>query len=437
MAAVIPLTIATPVKTRGINAQPDARWRFAWLMAAPHRLCFFTAAVMMATSSLWWAAVLVARAMGQGLNWAIPMTPAHALLMTTGFLPLFMAGFLFTAGPRWLALPEGSITTQALRGPICAMLIGWACAIAGFHMERLLAGAGLTLVAAGWSTLCIKFAGLLRRSPLTDRAHAQLAGCACGIGGVALWIAAAAVFTDQVPLLRSATQLALWCFIATVFAVVSHRMLPFFTAGVLPFLDAWRPAWLLWAIVGALWLSALLAIAELWWFPIPAALRGMQAAFEACMAGLLLWLALRWGLVQSFRNRLLAMLHGGFVWLGIAFALACVSHGLMALSGGERSLGLAPMHALTMGYFGATLLAMATRVSSGHGGRPLAADGPAWILYWILQTAVLLRVIAALWTEATPFLTIVAVLCWAVATVGWALRYGRWFGQPRSDGRPG
>ena len=44
---------------------------------------------------------------------------------------------------------------------------------------------------------------------------------------------------------------------------------------------------------------------------------------------------------------------------------------------------------------------------------------------------------AALWTEATPFLTIVAVLCWAVATVGWALRYGRWFGQPRSDGRPG
>jgi len=219
--------------------------------------------------------------------------------------------------------------------------------------------------------------------------------------------------------------------------VVSHRMLPFFTAGVLPFLDAWRPAWLLWAIVGALWVSALLAIAELWWFPIPAALRGMQAAFEACMAGLLLWLALRWGLVQSFRNRLLAMLHGGFVWLGIAFALACVSHGLMALSGGERSLGLAPMHALTMGYFGATLLAMATRVSSGHGGRPLAADGPAWILYWILQTAVLLRVIAALWTEATPFLTIVAVLCWAVATVGWALRYGRWFGQPRSDGRPG
>ena len=35
---------------------------------------------------------------------------------------------------------------------------------------------------------------------------------------------------------------------------VSHRMLPFFTHNVLPFLDAWQ---LLWVMIGALWLSAL------------------------------------------------------------------------------------------------------------------------------------------------------------------------------------
>jgi len=42
-------------------------------------------------------------------------------------------------------------------------------------------------------------------------------------------------------------------------------------------------------------------------------------------------------------------------------------------SGGE-GLGLAPMHALSMGYLGATLIAMITRVAAGHSGRPLAAD---------------------------------------------------------------
>jgi len=46
-------------------------------------------------------------------------------------------------------------------------------------------------------------------------------------------------------------------------------------------------------------------------------------------------------------------------------------------------------------------------------------------------------VIAALWpAAATPF-TVLAVLAWAAATVGWALRYGNWFVRPRVDGRPG
>jgi uncharacterized protein involved in response to NO len=131
------------------------------------------------------------------------------------------------------------------------------------------------------------------------------------------------------------------------------------------------------------------------------------------------------------------MLHGGFVWLGLALALSGLSHLLLALTAGELSLGLAPLHAMTMGYLGATLFAMATRVSSGHGGRPLAADDRAWALYWVLQAAVLLRVCAALWAQAATPLTLLAITAWIVATVGWAIRYGGWFGRPRLDGRPG
>ncbi|MDD2881124.1 MAG: NnrS family protein [Rhodoferax sp.] len=47
-------------------------------------------------------------------------------------------------------------------------------------------------------------------------------------------------------------------------------------------------------------------------------------------------------------------------------------------------------------YLGATMFATTTRVSSGHGGRPFAADNIAWNLCWLLQSVAVLRVIAAI-----------------------------------------
>lgn len=413
----------------------DTPWRASWLLAAPHRLGFFAAALMLAVSALWWAAVLVAGALGYSPAWSVPPPAAHALLMSQSFMPFFIAGFLFTAGPKWLGQPE--VSARSLLRPIVLMLTGWLLALIGFHLHAWLAATGITLVAAGWSRLCLQFFILLRRSRVPDRVHASVVAGACGVGAVALWLAAAALALDATLLLRTSTQIALWGFAATVFATVSHRMIPFFSASALPLLDAWRPMWLLWVLVAILWLELLPAVAELWWWPLPPALRWAQVALELPAAALLLWLAVRWGLVQSLKIRLLAMLHGGFVWFGLAFALNAISHLLMALTAGELSLGLAPLHALTMGYLGATLLAMATRVSSGHGGRPLAADNIAWALYWLLQTAVLLRVLAALWPAAATPLTLFGVLAWATATAGWAIRYGGWFGRPRVDGRAG
>lgn len=429
------ITGAPQVPARGLAATGRVPWRAAWLLAAPHRLGFFAAALMLAVSALWWAAVLLLRALGHGPTLAVAPALAHALLMSQSFMPFFMAGFLFTAGPRWLGLPE--VNARRLLRPIAVMLGGWVLALAGFHLHPWLAAAGVALVAAGWSRLCLNFVALLRASRVVDRVHATVVALACGVGALALWLAAAALALEQMTLLRGATQIALWGFAATVFAAVSHRMIPFFSASAAPLLDAWRPMWLLWVMLALLWLELLPAVAELWWWPLPAALRWLQVAVEVPAAVLLLWLAVRWGLVQSLKIRLLAMLHGGFVWFGLALALNAVSHLLMALSANEVSLGLAPLHALTMGYLGATMIAMVTRVSSGHGGRPLAADNPAWALYWLLQGAVLLRVAAALWPAAATPLTLVGVAAWAAATVGWAVRYGGWFGRPRIDGRPG
>ena len=409
-------------------------WHLRWLLAAPHRLGFFAGALMLAGTALWWAAVLGARALGASPLWAVAPPAAHGLLMGLGFTPLFMVGFLFTAGPKWLGLPD--VSARSLLAPVLTMLAGWCLVFPSIHLDAALA-AGVALVALGWTWLSGRFVTMLWTSRAPDRMHAGIVALACTVGAATLWVAAAALVGGHETALRAATQVALWCFVATVFAAVSHRMIPFFSASALPLLDAWRPMWLLWLMVGALWLEAPFAVAQLWWWPLPAALRWVQAGFELPVALLLLWLALRWGLMQSLKIRLLAMLHGGFVWLGIALLRAGVSHGLMAATDGERSLGLAPMHAMTMGYLGATLFAMATRVASGHSGRTLAADDAAWALYWALQAAVLLRVGAALWPAEALALTLFAVLLWAAAALGWAWRYGNWFVRPRVDGRPG
>ena len=420
---------------KALPTSPAPRWRASWLLAAPHRLGFFAGAVMMALSSLWWSGALLAKALGLPIAWAVAPPVAHSLFMSLGFMPFFFAGFLFTAGPKWLRQPE--VAARSICAPVAWMLLGWCIVLAGFHLQGRVAGAGLILVALGWSRLCLRLAVMVRRSPVVDRVHPTLIVVACCIGAAMLWIAAFAMLLQHVLLLRSAIQLALWCFVVPVFAVASHRLIPFFGASASPLLDAWHPLWLLWLLVGVLWLEAPLAVAELWWYPLPSQVRWGQATVEACIGTLLLGLAVRWALVQNLKNRLLAMLHGGFMWLGLSFALAAISHTLMALTHAELSLGLAPLHAMTMGYLGATLLAMATRVSSGFSGRANAADTRVWLLYWVLQTAVLLRVSAALWPPAATPLTLLAALAWSIATVGWAFRSGRWFGRPRIDGRPG
>ena len=62
------------------------------------------------------------------------------------------------------------------------------------------------------------------------------------------------------------------------------------------------------------------------------------------------------------------------------------------------------MHAVTIGGLGSLMLAMVTRVSCGHSGRPLVADNLVWALFWLLQATALLRIAAAVpsWPGARP-----------------------------------
>ncbi len=435
---VIPVRPVAGKPSAEALAQIDPRWRWRYLMLAPHRLGFFLAMVLLVASGAWWAMVQVSRV----FSWPAPFyalspTVVHAAVMVFGFIPLFFSGFLFTAGPKWLRVEPWS--THALRAPLTLQAAGWLVWLAGAHLRPVVSLLGAVLACGGLTWMGALFWRLVLRSSAEDQVHARAIGAALIAGSLSLLGVCASLAGGAQDIARVFVLTGLWGFVLVVYVTVAHRMIPFFTSSAMPFIQVWRPFWLLWLMLGA---AAFEAAAV--WVEFEGPLRGpvapawmlLRGVLELGVGAVLLWLAGVWGLVQSLKNRLLAMLHIGFLWLGLSFVLAGAAQ-LLGLVQGAPYLALGALHALTMGCLGSLMLAMVTRVSCGHSGRALVADSIAWSLFWVLQAATVLRIVATLPTAFSGALLLVAALLWTGTMGVWGMRLGTWYGRLRVDGRPG
>lgn len=412
---------------------PQGAWRWGMLMVAPHRLGFFLAMVVLSAASGWWLAVQFDRVTGWlGLVESVPALLVHAVVMVFGFVPLFFSGFLFTAGPRWLDVAPHAVVRTAP----CVLMqaAGWLLWLAGAHGYAVLAWAGLGLAWVGLAWMVVLFWRLVWASRALERVHALTAGFAGVAGVLCLAGVALAWLWEETAWALLWARSGLWAFVVVTYAVVAHRMIPFFTANVLPMVRAWRPLWVLWLMCGVcLWQVADVWVRALWGDGLWWAALGM--VLEAVAGGVLLWLAVAWGLVQSLKVRLLAMLHVGFVWLGLALVYGAVSRGMEVIYG-VSVLGLGPLHVLALGFMGSLMLAMVTRVSCGHSGRPLVAGNGVWALFGLLQVVVLVRALAAV--QGVPvWLMLVAAGGWVAVVWPWCGMCMSWYGRPRVDGKPG
>jgi uncharacterized protein involved in response to NO len=202
-------------------------------------------------------------------------------------------------------------------------------------------------------------------------------------------------------------------------------MIPFFTNMVVPDYHVVRPMWAL----AAAWLLALAhvtlelrhAFAWLWI---------ADALLTFLFAGLLIaW----WP--QRTIPPLLRVLFLAFSWLPIAFALYTWQSAWYAISG-EFLLGRAPAHALFIGFFGSMLVAMVTRVTQGHSGRPLVLGKAAGFTFVAVQLVAVTRIVAELVPDALAWQA-VAAIGWLAAFLPWVVRSGRIYLTPRADGQPG
>lgn len=389
---------------------------------------------LLAAASVWWTAILMLRA-GADAPPPFVLAPgiAHALVMTGSFMPMFFAGFLFTAGPRWLRMPPVSATS--LIPLVGAWLVGWTAFAAGAQLDLRAATAGLAIVALAWSAFVVRLARMIIASPAPDRVHPLVITAACAAGALAFWYGTWALAVGEAGRLLLVESMLLGWFVAPVFVGALHRMVPFFHVAS-PELERRFGNMLLALLVGALVLQPVVqAIVFASNDPVNARnLHALAFAVDAAMAILVSWIAWRWRTVQNLHIRLLAMLFAGLAWLGVAFALHAAHSFVLAAGHSMPGLRLAALHALTMGFFATTMLAMVSRVTCGQAGRLMSSEHVVWRLFLVLQAATVLR-IAAEAVPMRPMVPVVAALAWSAPMLVWSLRYIGWYGRPRNDAR--
>lgn len=411
--------IATSMPAFGLASLP------AQLAAAPHRMMFFGGAAAVLTSMLWWACYLGAAYFGH----AFPVSPvpagwAHAMLTQYGMLSLFIFGFLLTVFPRWLGEP--ALGRRDYLPVFAALFGGYLLAHLGLLGSKPWLVAGFVAMLCGWSTGLFKLVGILRRSGSRDR-HAWSCAIALFCGGVGL--AAFVAYLAGAPWwwAIAAIKIGTFAYLLPVYFTVCHRMIPFFSASAVgPTYRVVKPAWSLVLV----WLLSLAHLAlELG--------HRFDAAWpaDALLAAVLLWHWIAWQPWKCLRPGLLAALYLAFAWLPIAFALFALQSATLWFNG-AFVLGRAPVHALTVGFFGSMLVAMVTRVTQGHSGRPLQMGTIAWTTLALLQVVALARIGAELAHAAQAWL-LLAAFGWLAAFAPWVLRSLWIYATPRADGKPG
>ncbi|OUS08248.1 hypothetical protein A9Q96_01960 [Rhodobacterales bacterium 52_120_T64] len=118
----------------------------------------------------------------------------------------------------------------------------------------------------------------------------------------------------------------------------------------------------------------------------------------------------RWAGWRTVAEPLVLILHVGYAFVPLGFLL-------LAISGGTQI-----PHAWMVGVIGVVTLAMMTRVSLGHSGRPLASTKAIVALYGAIILAALLRIT----TEFLPhlnYLLYISATMWIAAFAGFAIAY--------------
>jgi len=332
----------------------------------------------------------------------------HELLF--GYLPAVAAGFLFTAVPNWTGrLP--------LAGRPLALLA--ACWWLGRVAVASSAYLGTTVTAILDLAFLALLALLLAREIVAGRNWRNLAVVVLVTllfaGNLAFHLEAAAGAAAGGFGVRVGIAVAVF-----LITLIGGRIVPSFTRNWL----AKRSPGRLPAPVGRFDFAALVtgAAALVTWVALP---ETAAAALLCLVAGLVHTVRLlRWAPERTSGEALVWILHAGYLFVPIGFLLEALVYT------GDFLAPTAALHAWTAGAIGVMTLAVMTRASLGHGGRPLHATAAVQAIYVMVLAAATARVVSGF--EGVPlWMMHVAGAAWIGAFALFTAAFAPLFWRPR------
>jgi uncharacterized protein involved in response to NO len=343
-----------------------------------------------------------------------PLAPAvwHGHEMLFGFTVAVIAGFLLTAAQNWTGIrtPSGP--------PLAALFLLWLAGRLGFLLPGLPAGLVALVDLAFLPVLALVLA-----SPII-RAN-QFKNYPFPVMLLTLAVANALVHLEALGWTATASlglHLATYV-VVTMMVVMSGRVIPSFTDNKLGTrARRWKTLEIL---VPVATLGALAAALVAPYSVVSVLLAAIATVVNAIrLAG--------WYTNKFWSVPLLWILHLGYAWIVLGFALLALS------AAGVSAAADSALHAFTAGGIGVLTLGMMARVSLGHTGRLLEPPPVMRYAFVAINLAALVRVALPLFfpTAYAQGMT-VSGLIWVAAFGLFVVVYAPMLLRPRVDGKPG
>jgi len=353
-------------------------------------------------------------------DWAPYGGPAwwHGHEMLFGFGAAIVVGFLLTAVQTWTGV-------TGLRGkPLAALALIW---LLGRLLLAFGTGLPVWLIVTG-DVAYLLFAAIAMAYPVIKAKQWHNLMFVPMLLTLALLNATShwGVITEQHQLATQSLHGTIMLFVLII-AVLGGRVIPSFTANATGCQKAQPIKWLETVSIVSIILS--LVIAFIGYNDIPSTLLFIVSSIAALANG---WRFLRWGIQYTWSEPLLWSLHLAYVFLPLGFVmLALHSVGLMDNAS-------AALHSFTVGSIGGLILAMISRVTLGHTGRPLKPHKLVAVAYVFILLAAVIRVLVSAWLPGLASWGIgMAGGFWIIAFTIYIYFYGPMLLTTRADGRPG
>jgi uncharacterized protein involved in response to NO len=346
---------------------------------------------------------------------AFPPTIWHVHEMIFGYAAAVVAGFLLTAIPNW----TGRMPLQG--SPLAALALIW---VAGRVAVLISAALGAASAAALDLAFPLIFLAVVAREILAGRNWRNLPM----LGAlVLLLLGNFFVHLDAVGM-ASMAEFGNKLGFATLLMLISFvggRIVPSFTRN---WLAKERPEIRAPASFGVIdrAVLAIIGLTLVVWLVAP---ESAAAPWVELVGGVAVGVRLaRWRGQATLHEPLLWVLHLGYGWLALGFLLLAFI-GFMPLLSQTTAL-----HALTVGAIGTMTLAVMTRASLGHTGRPLVAGPGTTTIYVLVTLAAVLRLLAPLGAEHYLLVLSSAAAAWSGAFALFVLLYAGPLMRPRAKG---